>query len=182
MQQRKAPLVAGLELGGECWPIPPSYISGDMRSNCDHSFGYPRFGLVQLCGSCSERGRYVPAIFWAFASLQLMTSLAASRTIANVNPPGHSTNYGSGHLIRVFRDIGRIFSLLVLLSACWSPAESKGSNAEDEIWFRGRQKRFQFVFRAELARVEEPGRAIRQNENPARFPRAGSREPLMHGV
>ena len=29
---------------------------------------------------------------------------------------GHSTNYGSGHLIRVFRDIGRIFSLLVLLS------------------------------------------------------------------
>src|SRR5215831_14588761 len=117
-----------------------------MRSNCDHSFGYPRFGLVQLCGSCSERGRYVPAIFWAFASLQLMTSLAASRTIANVNPPGHSTNYGSGHLIRVFRDIGRIFSLLVFLSACWSPAESKGSNAEDEIWFRGRQKRFQSCF------------------------------------
>jgi hypothetical protein len=27
-----------------------------------------------------------------------------------------STNYGSGHLIRVFRDIGRIFSLLFLLS------------------------------------------------------------------
>jgi len=29
---------------------------------------------------------------------------------------GRSTNYGSGHLIRVFRDIGRIFSLLFLLS------------------------------------------------------------------
>src|SRR5262249_61903367 len=33
----------------------------------------------------------------------------------------HSTNCGSGHLIRVFRDIGRIFSLLVLLIARWSP-------------------------------------------------------------
>jgi len=43
-------------------------------------------------------------------------------------------------------------------------------------------KKVSIVFRAELARVEEPGRAIRQNENPARFPRAGSREPLMHGV
>src|SRR5262249_43211090 len=31
--------------------------------------------------------KVVPAIFWAFASLQLMTSLAAGRTIANVNPP-----------------------------------------------------------------------------------------------
>jgi hypothetical protein len=29
---------------------------------------------------------------------------------------GRSTNYVSGHLIRVFRDIGRIFSLLFLLS------------------------------------------------------------------
>src|ERR1700757_2645482 len=28
---------------------------------------------------------------------------------------GHSTNYGSGHLIRVFRDIGCIFSLRLLL-------------------------------------------------------------------
>ena len=28
---------------------------------------------------------------------------------------GRSTNYGSGHLIRVFRDIGRIFSLPFLL-------------------------------------------------------------------
>src|SRR5262249_25943257 len=28
----------------------------------------------------------------------------------------HSTNCGNGHLIRVFRDIGRIFSLLFLLS------------------------------------------------------------------
>ena len=28
-------------------------------------------------------------------------------------------------------------------------------------------KKVSIVFRAELARVEEPGRAIRQNENPA---------------
>ena len=43
-------------------------------------------------------------------------------------------------------------------------------------------KKVSIVFRAELARVEEPGRAIRQNENPARFPRAGSREPSCTGL
>ena len=42
-------------------------------------------------------------------------------------------------------------------------------------------KKVSIVFRAELARVEEPGRAIRQNENPARFPR-GVSGTLMHGV
>jgi hypothetical protein len=48
----------------------------------------------------------------------------------------HSTNYGSGHLIRVFRDIGHIFSLLFLLTvARWSPAEKEGSKAEDENGF-----------------------------------------------
>jgi hypothetical protein len=42
-----------------------------------------------------------------------------------------STNYGSGHLIRVFRDIGHIFSLLFLLTvARWSPVEKEASKAE----------------------------------------------------
>jgi hypothetical protein len=47
---------------------------------------------------------------------------------------GRSTNYGSGHLIRVFRDIGRIFSLLFLLSHP-SPI---GGPAEREVQKRKR--------------------------------------------
>src|SRR5262245_31959768 len=45
---------------------------------------------------------------------------------------GRSINYASGHLIRVFRDIGRIFSLLFLLShpsPIGHPAEREGSKA-----------------------------------------------------
>jgi hypothetical protein len=47
---------------------------------------------------------------------------------------GRSTNYGTGHLIRVFRDIGRIFSLLFLLSHP-SPI---GGPAEREVQKRKR--------------------------------------------
>jgi hypothetical protein len=81
-----------------------------------------------------------------------------------------STNYGSGHLIRVFRDIGHIFSLLFLLTvARWSPAEKEGSKAEDENGFVEGKKRFQLC-RAELIAVDEPSGDSFANENPARFP------------
>jgi hypothetical protein len=75
---------------------------------------------------------------------------------------GRSTNYESGHLIRVFRDIGRIFSLLFLLShpsPGWSLAEKEGSKAEDRIWFRRRRKQFQLCFVRNLAN-ENPARAV----------------------
>jgi hypothetical protein len=49
---------------------------------------------------------------------------------------GRSTDYGSAHLIRAFRDIGRTFSLLFLLTvARWSPAERKSSNRKMEYGF-----------------------------------------------
>src|SRR5262245_3816085 len=41
---------------------------------------------------------------------------SGSNNSAHESKSGRSTSYGSGHLIRVFRDIGRIFSLLFLLS------------------------------------------------------------------
>jgi hypothetical protein len=41
---------------------------------------------------------------------------SGSNNSAHESTSGRSTPYGSGHLIRVFRDIGRIFSLLFLLS------------------------------------------------------------------
>jgi hypothetical protein len=99
---------------------------------------------------------------------------------------GRSTNYGSGHLIRVFRDIGRIFSLLFLLShpsPVWSSAERKGSKAQAGIWFRRRQKRFQLCFVRNFTAVDEPAvchspkqepRPVPQGRglgNPARYPR-----------
>ena len=74
--------------------------------------------------------------YLAFASLPLMTSLAVDRTIGNVYPPAAvPQNYGSGHLIRVFRDIGRIFSLLFLPKpsmAHWSSADREGSKRKME--------------------------------------------------
>jgi hypothetical protein len=41
---------------------------------------------------------------------------SGSSSSARESTSGRSTNYGRGHLIRVFHDIGRIFSLLFLLS------------------------------------------------------------------
>src|SRR5262249_42651466 len=62
----------------------------------------------------AARYECVPATFGAgVISLQLMKGLAMSRTIKHMNPTsGRSTRYGSGRLIRVFRDIGHIFSSL----------------------------------------------------------------------
>ena len=46
-------------------------------------------------------------------SLQLVKGLAISRTIKHMeSTSARSTHYGSGHLIRVFHDIGHIFSSL----------------------------------------------------------------------
>jgi hypothetical protein len=55
------------------------------RSNRRPRFWSHRFGLIQLCGLLRDEGVYQR--YLALASLQLMTSLAVGRTIANVNPP-----------------------------------------------------------------------------------------------
>jgi hypothetical protein len=83
---------------------------------------------------------------------------------------GRSTNYGSGHLIRVFRDIGRIFSLPFLLahpSPIGAPAESEGSKTETEYGFVQGKKWFQLCFVRNSPRWPGRRRVIRQNENPA---------------
>ena len=69
----------------------------------------------------------------------------------------HSTNYGNGHLIRVFRDIGRIFSWLLPCTLCpWgsratvtrsSPAAEVLFKAETEMWFRPKKKMVSNEFR-----------------------------------
>jgi len=75
-----------------------------------------------------------------------------------------STNYGSGHLIRVFRDIGRIFSLLFLLShpsPIGDPAEREGSKAETEYGFVEGKKWFQLCFVRNSPRWTSRQRVIR---------------------
>ena len=66
-----------------------------------------------------------------------------------------STNYGNGHLIRVFRDIGRIFSWLIPCTwFSWgpqtpvtrsSPAAEVLFKAETEMWFRPKKYGFKRV-------------------------------------
>jgi hypothetical protein len=96
---------------------PPS--SGAMKP-------YPRSvlkkgGAVTLTAAVSlpipASGKGVPAMFGGVVSLNLINAFAKNRTKANVNPPAAvPQNYASAHLIRAFRNIGRISSLLFLLS------------------------------------------------------------------
>src|SRR5262244_876123 len=65
---------------------------------------------------CCERGRCVPAMFDVGVAPPHEEPRSGSSSSAHESTSGRSTNYGSGHLIRAFRDIGRIFSLLFLLS------------------------------------------------------------------
>jgi hypothetical protein len=58
----------------------------------------------------------VPAIFGVRVAPARDEPRTGSNNSERVSTSGRSTNYGSGHLIRVFRDIGRIFSLPFLLA------------------------------------------------------------------
>jgi hypothetical protein len=58
----------------------------------------------------------VPAIFGVRVAPARGESRTGSNNSERESTSGRSTNYGSGYLIRVFRDIGRIFSLPFLLS------------------------------------------------------------------
>ena len=58
----------------------------------------------------------VPAMFGVGVAPAHEEPRSGLNNSAHESTSGRSTNYGSGHLIRVFRDIGRIFSLLFLLS------------------------------------------------------------------
>ena len=96
---------------------------------------------------------------------------------------GHPTNFGSGRLIRVFRDIGRILSLLLPSRppvAHWSPAEKERSKPKTECGFVEGKKRFQLCF------VPPVGVSFAKTRTPPVrsevTPRAGSREPSCTGL
>src|SRR5262249_51499807 len=98
---------------------------------------------------CCERGRCASATCGVRVAPAHAEPRSGSNNSEREPTSGRSTNYGSGHLIRVFRDIGRIFSLLFLLShpsPHWSPAESGGSKADTEYGFVEGKKWFQLCF------------------------------------
>src|SRR5262249_10839686 len=78
-----------------------------MRSN--------RQPLVQLCGKLLRERKVCTSDILAFASSHDQPRSGPNNS-ERESTSGRSTNYGSGRLIQVFRDIGRIFSLLFLLT------------------------------------------------------------------
>jgi len=71
---------------------------------------------------------------------------------------GHSTNFASAHLIRVFHHIGRTVSLLFLLTTrrpLLTKVE-KGFRSGRQNIVSSEQKTVSIVFRAELTAVDEP--------------------------
>jgi hypothetical protein len=87
---------------------------------------------------------------------------------------GRSTNYVSGHLILVFRDIGRIFSLLVLLSRplpVGHTLRGRRFKSGRRKMVSSKAKKVSIVFRAELTVVDE----LAAYHSPKREPRPSLR-------
>jgi hypothetical protein len=130
---------------------------------------------------CCERRRCVPAIFGVRVAPARDEPRSGSNNSERGPTSGRSTNYGSGHLIRVFRDIGRIFSLLFLLShpsPLGQPLRGRGSRN----MVSSKAKTVSIVFRAELTAVDEPAAC----HSPKREPRPrvlgrGLGNPLVVG-
>src|SRR5262249_61752465 len=84
---------------------------------------------------CCERRRCLPAIFGVRVAPARDEPRSGSNNSERESTSGRSTNYGSEDLIRVFRDIGRIFSLL-FLSPTRRPLVSRCEGGVHGIWFR----------------------------------------------
>ena len=138
-----------------------------------HTFGAPfdRVAVSQLCGLL-RKGKGTGDAWRRIAPVreELRNELNKSEHGATSD---RSTNYGSGHLIQVFRDIGRIFSSLLACTwlllgappcrhplpvAHWSSARDVAFNAEGEIWFRRRQETISVVFDDDRGRYPDVAR------------------------
>jgi hypothetical protein len=144
-------------------------VAADARSNRRPLLWIDRFGIIQLCGLLRERedGVY-PAMFGVRAAPAHEEPRSGSNNSEHESTSGRSTNYGSGHLIRVFRDIGCTFSLLLLLShpsPIGHSLRKRGSKAETEYGFVEGKNGFNCVS-CGTRRAE--WRSLWQNENLAR--------------
>jgi hypothetical protein len=109
----------------------------------------------------------VPATFGVRVAPARVEPRTGSNNSERDSTSGRSTNYGSGHLIRVFRDIGRIFSLPFLLahpSPIGAPAEGKVQKRKRNMVSPRAKNGFNCVS-CGTHRGGRAGRASFQNEN-----------------
>jgi hypothetical protein len=144
-------------------PRPIHWISRDHpRTESANAVSFADWGEQGRCASDARWCRNAPA----------RKELRNGSNKSEREPTsGRSTNYGSGHLIRVFRDIGRIFSLLFLLShpsPIGDPAEREGSKAETEFGFVEGKKWFQLCFVRNSPRWTSRQRVIRHHSSSCR--------------
>jgi len=113
--RRKAPLWAGLKLRGRglAYPASLSVCPAEASSNRRHALQH----LISFrSAECCERGRCVPAIVGVRVALAHDELRIVQNNSERESTSGRSTDCGTGHLIRAFHDIGRMFSLLFPLS------------------------------------------------------------------
>src|SRR6516162_3512828 len=124
-----AATIPAIAIGQSCprsasWPTALRQPASDRRSWLHRACNFRRQCRIFLFGAAphhsalltTARERCVPAMFGVGVAPAHEEPRSGLNNSAHESTSGRSTNYGSGHLIRVFRDIGRIFSLLFLLS------------------------------------------------------------------
>jgi hypothetical protein len=126
-------------------------VLAGARSNRRPRFGSYRFGPVSSA-DCCERRKCVAEIFAVRDAPAHDEPHSGPNNSEREPTSGRSTKYGSGHLIRVFRDIGRIFSLLFLLShpsPVGHPRKRRVQSGRRNM-VSSKAKMVSIVFRAEL--------------------------------
>src|SRR5262245_52647388 len=154
-------------------PRPIHWISRDHpRTESANAVSFADWGEQGRCASDARWCRNAPA----------RRELRNGSNKSEREPTsGRSTNYESEHLIRVFRDIGRIFSFAVPPQppvARWSFAErQRVQKRKTKYGFVEGENGFSCVScGTHLLGTSRLG-VIRQNENPATLNRGGVSEP-----
>jgi hypothetical protein len=148
-RRKKSPALGGDGVKrGEGWPIPPPLSIGpaDAPSN-------RRKHLISFnSADCCARERCVAAISGFRVAPAHDKPHSGQNNSERESTSGRSTDYGSGHLIRVFRDIGRTFSLLFLLSHPLPIGHQLRGRVQNGTrnMVSSKAKMVSFVFRGEL--------------------------------
>src|SRR5262249_8879566 len=104
---KKSPAECGAGVRGRGLAYPALFGRFSFETNVYTSFGSA--SLFRPADYC-ERGMCVPAMFGVGVAPPHEEPRSGSSSSARESTSGRSTNYGRGHLIRVFRGIGRIVS------------------------------------------------------------------------
>jgi hypothetical protein len=158
-----------------CWDLPSEWRASKSGIT---------LWVIRSCplssADCCERQRCVAAIFAVRDAPAHDEPRSGPNNSGRESTSGRSTKYASAHLIRAFRNIGRISSLLFLLShpsTVGHPPRPRVQKRKTQYGFGEGQNGFNCVSCG-------THRRFAQNENPARVlspdvTRAGSREPSV---